>query len=163
MARNEALKQEALAKIEKEQGKPDSPTAEIGLFLIVWVGQDETAAEKVMKEKKTISGAYAAMRNWASNHKSGNAACVSPMDAGVIILKYYGCKEPESVLESGLMYAVMMARAEQLKPYGMAAEKSAPLSKQEKPQSKPAKPQAIAKEKPKTGGLSLGLDDLLGM
>lgn len=102
-----------------------------------------------MKDGKSIGGAYNEMRRWAEKRKVGQSACVGPMDAGEIILKYYGCEDPQAMLEGGMMYALLMARAEKLKPYGV--EPKIPIE--------PPKPQAPAK----TGSLSLGLDDLLGL
>lgn len=120
----EDIKAKARQKIEAETTDTDSYTGQIGMMLLSWIDYADNAAELILTDGKTIKGAFEAVREYASAHRTGNYACVPPTKAMELILKYFGQEEPQAVIEGGLMYKVMMDEAARFKPYGTETPKS---------------------------------------
>lgn len=114
----EDIKAKARQKIEAETTDTDSYTGQIGMMLLSWIDYADNAAELILTDGKTIKGAFEAIRDYASVHRTGNYACVPPTKAMELILKYFGQEEPQAVIEGGLMYKVMTDEAARFKPYG---------------------------------------------
>lgn len=110
-------KAKALEKLDDAYGKADEAQKAIIDFLRVWVQEDEGAAEKVAADKKTPSGAYNAMRDYA---RKKNAQGLHGKEAWVQVMKYYGEDETsaDQKLEHGLMFACIRAEMDKWKPYG---------------------------------------------
>ena len=152
MEMDKEMQEKAMQKIDKESGEADSVTGEIGLFLSSWVGFDARAAALVLNEKKSIKEAYEKMEAQACKKKKSNQYTMTPIEAGDIILTYFGCPNSQEILEGGLMYAMLMARAERLKPYGVDVTHETPA----------VNPQTPAKIIEATaGGISTSLADFL--
>ena len=120
----EDIKAKARQKIEAETTDTDSYTGQIGMMLLSWIDYADNAAELILTDGKTIKGAFEAIRDYASVHRTGNYACVPPTKAMELILKYFGQEEPQAVIEGGLMYKVMTDEAARFKPYGTETPKS---------------------------------------
>jgi len=120
----EDIKAKARQKIEAETTDTDSYTGQIGMMLLSWIDYADNAAELILTDGKTIKGAFEAIRDYASVHRTGNYACVPPTKAMELILKYFGQEEPQAVIEGGLMYKVMTDEAARFKPYGTETPES---------------------------------------
>ena len=97
---------------------------QIPKFLLSWLDYDDNAAVLIAAGEKTLYGAFKAIRDYASKHKTGNCAYVPPEKAMELVLEYFGQEEPQAVIEGGLMYKVMMDEAARFKPYGTETPKS---------------------------------------
>lgn len=120
----EDIKAQARQKIEAETTDTESYTGQIGMMLLSWIDYADNAAELILTDGKTIKGAFEAIRDYASVHRTGNYACVPPTKAMELILKYFGQEEPQAVIEGGLMYKVMTDEAARFKPYGTETPES---------------------------------------
>jgi len=120
----EDIKAKARQKIEAETTDTDSYTGQIGMMLLSWIDYADNAAELILTDGKTVKGAFEAIRDYASVHRTGNYACVPPTKAMELILKYFGQEEPQAVIEGGLMYKVMTDEAARFKPYGTETPES---------------------------------------
>lgn len=120
----EDIKAKARQKIEAETTDTDSYTGQIGMMLLSWIDYADNAAELILTDGKTIKGAFEAIRDYASVHRTGNYACIPPTKAMELILKYFGQEEPQAVIEGGLMYKVMTDEAARFKPYGTETPES---------------------------------------
>ena len=120
----ENIKAKARQKIEAETTDTESYTGQIGMMLLSWIDYADNAAELILTDGKTIKGAFEAIRDYASVHRTGNYACVPPTKAMELTLKYFGQEEPQAVIEGGLMYKVMTDEAARFKPYGTETPKS---------------------------------------
>ena len=120
----EDIKAKARQKIEAETTDTESYTGQIGMMLLSWIDYADNAAELILTDGKTIKGAFEAIRDYASVHRTGNYACVPPTKAMELILKYFGQEEPQAVIEGGLMYKVMTDEAARFKPYGTETPES---------------------------------------
>ena len=96
---------------------------QIPKFLLSWLDYDDNAAVLIAAGEKTLYGAFKAIRDYASKHKTGNCAYVPPEKAMELVLEYFGQEEPQAVIEGGLMYKVMMDEAARFKPYGTETPK----------------------------------------
>lgn len=90
--------EQAIEKIENEMAKEnDGFTQVVGEYLLGAIGEDETIAEKILVEGKTIKGSFKAMENEAKKKKVGNSAVLTDEEGFSIVLKYYeitpGAKE----------------------------------------------------------------------
>ena len=97
---------------------------QIPKFLLSWLDYDDNAAVLIAAGEKTLYGAFKAIRDYASKHKTGSCAYVPPEKAMELVLEYFGQEEPQAVIEGGLMYKVMMDEAARFKPYGTEKPKS---------------------------------------
>ena len=97
---------------------------QIPKFLLSWLDYDDNAAVLIAAGEKTLYGAFKAIRDYASKHKTGSCAYVPPEKAMELVLEYFGQEEPQAVIEGGLMYKVMMDEAARFKPYGTETPKS---------------------------------------
>lgn len=97
---------------------------QIPKFLLSWLDYDDNAAVLIAAGEKTLYGAFEAIRDYASKHKTGNCAYVPPEKAMELVLEYFGQEEPQAVIEGGLMYKVMMDEAARFKPYGTETPES---------------------------------------
>lgn len=97
---------------------------QIPKFLLSWLDYDDNAAVLIAAGEKTLYGAFKAIRDYASKHKTGSCAYVPPEKAMELVLEYFGQEEPQAVIEGGLMYKVMMDEAARFKPYGTEMPKS---------------------------------------
>ncbi len=97
---------------------------QIPKFLLSWLDYDDNAAALIAAGEKTLYGAFEAIRDYASKHKTGSCAYVPPEKAMELVLEYFGQEEPQAVIEGGLMYKVMMDEASRFKPYGTETPKS---------------------------------------
>ncbi len=120
----EDIKAKARQKIEAETTDTDSYTGQIGMMLLSWIDYADNAAELILTDGKTIKGAFEAIRDYASKHKTDNYACVAPAKSMELVLEYFGQTDPQAIIEGGLMYKVMMDEAERFKPYGTKTPKS---------------------------------------
>jgi hypothetical protein len=120
----EDIKAKARQKIEAETTDTESYTGQIGMMLLSWIDYADNAAELILTDGKTIKGAFEAIRDYASVHRTGNYACVPPTKAMELVLEYFEQEEPQAVIEGGLMYKVMTDEAARFKPYGTETPKS---------------------------------------
>jgi hypothetical protein len=120
----EDIKAKARQKIEAETTDTESYTGQIGMMLLSWIDYADNAAELILTDGKTIKGAFEAIRDYASVHRTGNYACVPPTKAMELVLEYFGQEEPQAVIEGGLMYKVMTDEAARFKPYGTETPES---------------------------------------
>ncbi len=97
---------------------------QIPKFLLSWLDYDDNAAVLIAAGEKTLYGAFKAIRDYASKHKTGSCAYVPSEKAMELVLEYFGQEEPQAVIEGGLMYKVMMDEAARFKPYGTETPKS---------------------------------------
>ena len=130
---------------ERKKAKPESAESSILDFLDVWLEYQPEAATLLTASGKTPAGAYGFMRQKAAkNHQK----CAADEEAMVWILEYYGAADPRGLIEGGLMYACIQAKAEKWRPYGANPQAPANL----------AEPKGPDDMKPKSQELSL--DDL---
>ena len=97
---------------------------QIPKFLLSWLDYDDNAAVLIAAGEKTLYGAFEAIRDYASKHKTGSCAYVPPEKAMELVLEYFGQEEPQAVIEGGLMYKAMMDEVARFKPYGTETPKS---------------------------------------
>ena len=110
----------AREKLEQEKITAGSAKDRVREILFLWLeASPDEAAELILKEGKTVGGAYTAMREKASkNRGSASCVCTPPEEAVGTILEYYGMKDVQQKLEHGLLYQMMMAASKKYKPYG---------------------------------------------
>ena len=139
---------------------------QIPKFLLSWLDYDDNAAVLIAAGEKTLYGAFEAIRDYASKHKTGNCAYVPPEKAMELVLEYFGQEEPQAVIEGGLMYKVMMDEAARFKPYGTETPKSEAETTETETVTSPSeqKTQPVAEETKVKNDLSalsaLSLEDL---
>jgi hypothetical protein len=114
----EDIKTKARQKIEAETTDTDSYTGQIGMMLLSWIDYADNAAELILTDGKTIKGAFEAIRDYASKHKTDNYACVAPAKSMELVLEYFGQTDPQAVIEGGLMYKAMRDEVERWEPAG---------------------------------------------
>lgn len=85
-------KDRAMDKIRDEMAKrADHPgIAAIGEYMTERLQADESLAENVLNEKKTLLGAFDSIRAFAQKNKTGNYCCVPPEKAFRLVCDYYG-------------------------------------------------------------------------
>ena len=111
----------AREKLEQEKLTAGSAQDRIKEFCLLWLEVSDKAAELILKKKKTVDGAYTAMRENASkNRGSATCVCTPPEEAVGTILEYFGMKDVQQKLEHGLLYQMMMAASKKFRPYGVA-------------------------------------------
>lgn len=110
----------AREKLEQEKLTAGSAKDRVREILLLWLeASPAEAAELILKKKKTVDGAYTAMRENASkNRGSATCVCTPPEEAVGAILEYFGMKDVQQKLEHGLLYQMMMAASKKYKPYG---------------------------------------------
>ena len=110
----------AREKLEQEKLTAGSAKDRVREILLLWLeASPAEAAELILKKKKTVDGAYTAMRENASkNRGSATCVCTPPEEAVGTILEYFGMKDVQQKLEHGLLYQMMMAASKKYKPYG---------------------------------------------
>ena len=110
----------AREKLEQEKITAGSAQDRVREILFLWLeASPDEAAELILKEGKTLGGAYTAMRENASkNRGSASCVCTPPEEAVGTILEYFGMKDVQQKLEHGLLYQMMMAASKKYKPYG---------------------------------------------
>ena len=82
----------AREKLEQEKLTAGSAKDRVREILLLWLeASPAEAAELILKKKKTVDGAYTAMRENASKNR-GSATCVftPPEEAVGTILEYFG-------------------------------------------------------------------------
>ena len=126
----------AREKLEQEKLTAGSAKDRVREILFLWLeASPDEAAELILKEGKTVGGAYTAMRGNASkNRGSASCVCTPPEEAIGIVLEYFGMKDVQQKLEHGLLYQMMMAASKKYKPYGMTepeTEKPHPVAEVE--------------------------------
>ena len=112
----------AREKLEQEKLTAGSAKDRVREILLLWLeASPAEAAELILKKKKTVGGAYTAMRENASkNRGSATCVCTPPEEAVGTILEYFGMKDVQQKLEHGLLYQMMMAASKKFRPYGVA-------------------------------------------
>ena len=112
----------AREKLEQEKLTAGSAKDRVREILLLWLeASPAEAAELILKKKKTVDGAYTAMRENASkNRGSATCVCTPPEEAVGTILEYFGMKDVQQKLEHGLLYQMMMAASKKFRPYGVA-------------------------------------------
>lgn len=110
----------AREKLEQEKLTAGSAKDRVREILFLWLeASPDEAAELILKEGKTVGGAYTAMRENASkNRGSASCVCTPPEEAVGTILEYFGMKDVQQKLEHGLLYQMMMAASKKYKTYG---------------------------------------------
>ena len=110
----------AREKLEQEKLTAGSAKDRVREILLLWLeASPAEAAELILKKKKTVDGAYTAMRENASkNRGSATCVCTPPEEAVGTILEYFGMKDVQQKLEHGLLYQMMIAASKKYKPYG---------------------------------------------
>ena len=110
----------AREKLEQENITAGSAKDRVREILFLWLeASPDEAAELILKEGKTVGGAYTAMRENASkNRGSATCVCTPPEEAVGTILEYFGMKDVQQKLEHGLLYQMMMAASKKYKTYG---------------------------------------------
>ena len=110
----------AREKLEQENVTSAIAKDRVREILLLWLeASPAEAAELILKKKKTVDGAYTAMRENASkNRGSATCVCTPPEEAVGTILEYFGMKDVQQKLEHGLLYQMMMAASKKFRPYG---------------------------------------------
>jgi hypothetical protein len=81
----------AIEKLKAEIVKSNDPCIQvIGEFLLQHVENNNSNAEKIMQEGKTIEKSFEEMRNAAVKKKVGNRAVLTDQEGFAIVLKYFG-------------------------------------------------------------------------
>ena len=81
----------AIEKLKAEIVKSNDPCIQvIGEFLLQHVEDNNSNAEKIMQEGKTIEKSFEEMRNAAVKKKVGNRAVLTDQEGFAIVLKYFG-------------------------------------------------------------------------
>lgn len=139
--------EEAKKKINGEnlEGSLRESLEKIRFIIDGWLDYDESAAELVMNQEKSINGAYQAMRKEAQANAKNNAYCMDGAESVRLILEYFGVSKDKAqeLIEGGLMFCLMQRAVETWKPYDPKA----------------LKPQTSAPAS--GGGLNISLEDLL--
>lgn len=87
---------QAETKIKNEMEKEKNPYVKvIGDFLINFINENESEAEKIIAKDKTIMGSLKEMRKEANKHKVGNMAMLTPEQGFNVVLKYFGIKDKD--------------------------------------------------------------------
>lgn len=138
--------EEAKKKINEEnlEGSLHESLEKIRLIIDGWLDYDESAAELVMNQEKSINGAYQAMRKEAQANAKSNAYCMDGAESVRLILEYFGVSKDKAqeLIEGGLMFYLMQRFMDMWKPY----------------EAKVPNPQTSA---PASAGLNVSLEDLL--
>ena len=84
---------EAIARMTKECEKKEHliPFEEY----LTSICTNDSVAEKILNEEKTLEGCFKAMRSVAEKRKVNNCACIAPEEGFEIIRKYYGIFDEE--------------------------------------------------------------------
>ena len=81
----------AIEKLKAEIVKSNDPCIQvIGEFLLQHIESNNSNAEKIMQEGKTIEKSFEEMRNAAVKKKVGNRAVLTDQEGFTIVLKYFG-------------------------------------------------------------------------
>ena len=87
---------EAITKINDEMEKENNPYVKvIGEYLLGLIKNDETTAEKILDNDKSIMKSLEEMRKAAEKVKVGNMAMISDEEGFSIVLKYFGIEKSE--------------------------------------------------------------------
>ncbi len=87
---------EAITKINDEMEKENNPYVKvIGEYLLGLIKNDETTAEKILANDKSIMKSLEEMRKAAEKVKVGNMAMISDEEGFSIVLKYFGIEKSE--------------------------------------------------------------------
>lgn len=131
-----ATLQEAIDKLDKDLQENNSEEyRQMALILRVWLEYDEKAPDLFMDSKISLTGCWSAMGDRA--RKEGEKG-VADAEAAAWILDHCGVKDPQAMLEGGLMYKILMKQAESFRPYGTEAPAELPASVEQAP--KPTAP-----------------------
>ena len=85
---------EAITKINDEMEKENNPYVKvIGEYLLGLIKNDETTAEKILANDKSIMKSLEEMRKAAEKVKVGNMAMISDEEGFSIVLKYFGIEK----------------------------------------------------------------------
>lgn len=88
---NSIMLGKAIEKLKAEIVKSNDPCIQvIGEFLLQHVEDNNSNAEKIMQEGKTIEKSFEEMRNAAVKKKVGNRAVLTDQEGFAIVLKYFG-------------------------------------------------------------------------
>lgn len=88
-------------KSEMDKNKGNSYVQVVGNFLLQYLNDNPSAAEKILKEDKTISKSLNEMRKAAEKIKVNNCGVLADQEAFAIVLKYFDLdtKVPEKPVE----------------------------------------------------------------
>lgn len=128
-------KEEVLAKIEAEEAGAFGE--DIRLIVEVWIKHDDAAAsmvEKILEAEKESSLKRCLDFMKGKAKKKAVQGCYHPEDAEAAgwILEFYGEQSPQKKLEEGLMYAIIMEKAERFKPYGVQRQEAIKMEPEKK-------------------------------
>ncbi|MEK4425143.1 Cas9 inhibitor AcrIIA9 family protein [Solibacillus sp. FSL K6-1523] len=100
--------EQVLAKIKNEMAnsKNNAYVQVIGEYLINYVQNNPSSAEKVMDEKKTIVGSLDAMRKEAEKKKQNNCAVLTDQEGFAIVLKYMGLDAETAIIQQPVQASV---------------------------------------------------------
>ena len=86
--------EKAIKKIKDEMGKDKNQYVQVvGGFLLEYVANDPTAAEKILDDKKTIASSLNVMMKEAEKKRVGNGAVLAYEEGLDIVLKYFDIKK----------------------------------------------------------------------
>lgn len=110
-----ALYESAVDRIRDEMaGTKDDAIQAVGEMMTEQLRAQPQISEFVQKKGKTLSGAYKAISDYASKHRTGNHAVVPPAKAMELIAAYYGFTptegKPSPSAEETQAHAEMGAR-----------------------------------------------------
>lgn len=91
---------QAIGKLDKEMEQAKDPCSKyIAEQLLQLATSCPEVAEKILEEKKTLSGALGAIKEEAKKHAVGGCGCVDEAQAVEIACKYYNIKAKKPAAE----------------------------------------------------------------
>lgn len=94
---NETM-QKAMDKLRDEMAREckHDGVQQVGAYMTDRLLREPGIAAKVLAKGKTIKGAFEAIHSYASKHRTGSYAFVSPETAFELVAKYFGIKAEQS-------------------------------------------------------------------
>ena len=93
------LKNEATEKLESERNAMNNAFGNMLCNQVKDIAKKDSDYKKIMQEDKKLSDLKQEFDKFASEHKDGNSAVITPDQAEDLIKKYYGFTEDDNVLD----------------------------------------------------------------
>ncbi|TDP59823.1 hypothetical protein [Aminicella lysinilytica] len=93
------LKNEAIEKLESERNTINNAFVNMLFSQVKDMAKNDSDYKKIMQEDKKLSDLKQEFDKFASEHKDGNSAVITPDQAEDLIKKYYGFTDEDNALD----------------------------------------------------------------
>jgi len=99
MEEKSMLKNEAIEKLESERNTINNAFGNMLFSQVKDMAKNDSDYKKIMQEDKKLSDLKQEFDKFASEHKDGNSAVITPDQAEDLIKKYYGFTDEDNALD----------------------------------------------------------------